>query len=94
MAAYALLVPLLLRLIGAENEKYGHRLNLELAADVPAKTGPEEFLPCRLDECGKVRPVLAKSGYISPLSQSDGLLRVPENRETLRAGEIAEVWLW
>ena len=94
VAAYALLVPLLLRLIGAENEKYGHRLNLELAADVPAKTGPEEFLPCRLDECGKVRPVLAKSGYISPLSQSDGLLRVPENRETLRAGEIAEVWLW
>jgi molybdopterin molybdotransferase len=94
VAAYALLIPLLLRLIGAENEKYGHRLTLELASDVTAKTGPEEFMPCRLEEDGRVRPVLAKSGYVSPLSQSDGLLRVPENRETLRAGETVEVWLW
>ena len=94
VAAYTLLIPLLLRLIGAENEKYGHRLSLELSADLTAKTGPEEFVPCRLEGDGRVRPVLAKSGYVSPLSQSDGLLRIPENRETLRAGEIAEVWLW
>ena len=92
--AYVLLVPLLLRLIGAKNQKFGHRLFLELAKDITARTGPEKFMPGAVDEAGRIAPVLAKSGYVSPLSKSDGLIRIPEDRETLRAGEKAEVWIW
>ena len=92
--AYVLLLPLLLKLIGAENETYGHKLFLQLSKDLIARTGLEEFIPCKLDEMGNVLPLFAKSGYISVLSKADGLIRIPEDRETVRKGETVEVWLW
>ena len=92
--AYTVLLPLLLKLIGAEKEEYGYKLNLEIKKDLVAQSGPEEFVPCKIDVDGKVLPLLAKSGYISTLADSDGLIRMPENRETIRKGEEVEVWLW
>lgn len=87
------LMPLLLSMIGAENRSIGGRLRLELTKDITARTGTEEFVPCRIEE-GRVTPVPAKSGYISALTGASGLIRMPEDIETLRAGEMAEVWTW
>lgn len=91
---YVFLIPLLLKLIGAENGTYGHKLFLKLSKDLNARTGPEEFVPCKIEKSGEVTPLLAKSGYISVLSEADGLIRIPEDRETARTGEMVEVWTW
>lgn len=92
-ACFVFLLPLLLSMTGAGNEAPGGRLRLELAGDITARTGPEEFVPCRVMD-GKAVPLPAKSGYISALGGADGFIRIPEDMETLRAGEIAEVWTW
>ena len=92
--AFVLLLPLLLRLVGADGEGYGIKMRLPILSDVTARTGPEEFVPCRVTAEGKIDPILAKSGYVSSLASADGFIRIPEDRETIRAGETAEVWLW
>lgn len=91
---YVVVLPLLLKLIGADKETYGHRLNLQLTKDLVATSGTEEFIPCKIDEMGKVIPLFGKSGYISILADSNGFIRIPENRETVRTGDYVEVWLW
>ena len=92
--AFTVLLPLLLRRIGSENAVCGTRTRLPLSRDLAARTGPEEFGPCVLGADGSVAPIAAKSGYISVLAKASGLICVPEDRETIRAGEDAEVWLW
>lgn len=92
--SFVFLIPLLLAMINAENRGVGMELKLELAKDIHARTGSEEFIPCRVEKDGRVFPLPAKSGYISALAATDGFIRVPENMETLRAGENAEVWTW
>lgn len=87
------LLPLLLSMIGAENLSIGGRFKLRLTKDIAARTGSEEFVPCRIED-GMVMPMPAKSGYISALTGACGLIRMPEDIETLRAGEMAEVWTW
>ncbi len=93
-AAFTVLLPLLLKMSSNDAIFPKHRLFLELSRDLNAKTGPEEFTPCTVGSDGKAYPISAKSGYISVLSDSDGLIRVPEDMETVRAGEHVEVWLW
>lgn len=92
--AFVLLLPLLLKLIGARREDCGIKMYLPMNKDVTARTGPEEFVPCRVTADGKIDPILAKSGYVSSLAAADGFIRIPEDRETIRAGQTAEVWLW
>ena len=92
--AFVVLIPLLLRLIGASETNCGVRIELPISKDLTARTGPEEFVPCRVTDNGKIAPILAKSGYVSPLASADGFIRIPEDRETIRAGEAVEVWLW
>ncbi len=94
VAAFTVLLPLLLRLIGAAEKECGTRLVLPVACDLAARTGAEKFFACRLLPDGRVEPAAAKSGYISALSNACGFIRMPEERETIRAGEEAEVWLW
>lgn len=93
-AAFTVLLPLLLRRIGAESGSYMRKSLMPIASDLAARTGPEEFVPCALLEDGKVMPLAAKSGYISALTRADGFIRLPEERETVRANEETEVWLW
>lgn len=90
---FVYLLPLLLAMIGAEERGAGKRLKLELTGDITARSGTEEFVPCRIKD-GKVTPLPAKSGYISALGDADGFIRVAEDMETLRAGAAAEVWVW
>ncbi len=50
--AYVLLIPLLLRLIGASGTGYGIKIMLPISRDITARTGPEEFIPCK-DNTGR-----------------------------------------
>lgn len=92
--AFVFLLPLLSAMTSETPFECGLRTELQLAEDIAAHTGPEEFIPCTLTADGMVKPLTARSGYISALSGACGLICVPEDRETLRAGEKTEVWLW
>ena len=92
-AAIFVIFPLMMKMIGARKTFPGGFLKLPLANDVHGRAGPDEFVPARIDG-GEVRPLAAKSGYISALSDADGFIRLRPETETLRSGESAEVWIW
>jgi molybdopterin molybdotransferase len=84
-------LPLLLERIGSEASPT-RILRLPCLEDLFGRAGVEEFHPARLCPGGCL-PLPAKSGYVSALQGADGLLRLPADRETLRAGEEVELWL-
>ena len=92
-AAVFVILPLMLRMIGARKTYPGRYIKLPLAEDVHGRTGPDEFVPARIDG-GGIRPLAAKSGYVSALSDADGFIRLRPDTETLRRGESAEIWIW
>jgi len=92
-ACVFVVLPVLLRMLGAENDNVGRFLNLPLGDDVAGRTGPDEFTPMRLRD-GAAIPLAAKSGYVSAMRRADGFIILPSNQETLRRGEEAQVWIW
>ena len=94
VVAYTIILPLLFRLISSRAMVPWKSLFLPLISDVHGKTGLEEFIPCHLDDSGRVIPKMAKSGYISAMYESSGLIRLSESVETVRKGEEVEVLLW
>jgi molybdopterin molybdotransferase len=105
VAAWTFLLPLLSALITRSAGSSGstgstgstgkpwHQVRLPLLGDVWGHAGGETFVPCALRD-GKAKPLFAKSGYVGALRGLSGLIRLPENTDTLRAGEEAEVLLW
>jgi len=61
--------------------------------DIFGRTGMEEYIPCRILSNG-VSPLMAKSGYISALKDTYGFIRLTENQETMRKGDMVEVIPW
>ena len=93
VAAVFVILPLIMRMIGARKTFPGMYIKLPLAEDVHGRTGPDEFVPARI-EGGEARPLAAKSGYVSALLEADGFIRLRSDTETLRSGESAEIWIW
>lgn len=93
VACIFVVLPVLLRMIGAKIEHAGRFLKLPLGEDVQGRTGPEEFTPMRLRD-GVVFPIAAKSGYVSAMRLADGFIKLSSNQETLRRGEEVDVWIW
>ncbi|MCF7934814.1 MAG: molybdopterin molybdotransferase MoeA [Synergistales bacterium] len=65
-----------------------------LARDLAGQTGVEEFVPCSYGPSGDVVPEPSKSGYIGVLQRCGGFIRLAENEETKRQGEMVEVFEW
>ena len=87
-------LPLLSSLSGAEEDTiWKKRIFLPAGKDIYGRSGVEEFIPAVVDE-EVVDPSMAKSGFVSALQSADGLVRLPEDKETIRKGEFVEVWLW
>lgn len=91
VVALAVLLPLLDALAGVPKQAR-RTFFLTLGDDVVGRTGVEEFFPVALKD-GLVYPIANKSGFVGSFSSAEGLLRLPENRETARRGEVVEVWL-
>lgn len=91
VVALAVLLPLLDALAGVLN-RVRRTLFLSLGDDVVGRTGVEEFFPIFLKD-GLVYPIASKSGFVGSFSSAEGLVRLPENRETARRGEVVEIWL-
>jgi molybdopterin molybdotransferase len=86
-------LPLINAMCGFGGRGAGKYCVLPLTEDVTGRTGPDEFIPAKVGTDG-VRPLAAKSGYVSAMRSADGFIRLRPNTETLRKGEPAEVWLW
>ncbi|MDL2263382.1 molybdopterin molybdotransferase MoeA [Synergistaceae bacterium OttesenSCG-928-I11] len=93
VACLFVVLPLLLRMVGAKRDAVGRYIRMPLEQDVQGRTGPDEFIPMRL-ESGGARPLAAKSGYVSAMRDADGFIRMTPDVETLRQGEEALLWLW
>lgn len=88
------LVPLLSAMMTGKARDMFRKVSLKASTDIVGKSGVEEFIPAMVDSEGGIVPLWGKSGYLLALGRSDGLLRLPEDVETLRKGENVEVWLW
>jgi molybdopterin molybdotransferase len=68
-------------------------LSAVLAENVPSQKGRVEFVRVRVED-GRAVPCFGKSGLLNTFAGSDGLVRVPAEREGYEAGETVEVILW
>jgi molybdopterin molybdotransferase len=90
VVAITVLKPLLMKLIGAEEEPFDEAF-FPVGADVFGKAGIEEYLPARLKE-GHAFPLPAKSGFVGALVSATHLIRLPITTETVRKGEKVSLW--
>jgi len=103
MVVYQVFVRYLLSVLqGTDPEKGSLRIMAQCAEPFPSATGREDYVRVALDRsafetggsgitCPAARPVHGKSGLISTLVKSDGLLVIPRDSEGLHRGEYAEV---
>jgi len=88
---HALAGPLLSAMSGIPREE--RRVSAVLAENIPSQKGRVEFIRVMV-EGGKAVPCFGKSGLLNTFVASDGLVRVPAEREGVEAGETVEVILW
>ncbi|MFP4481227.1 MAG: molybdopterin molybdotransferase MoeA [Thermovirgaceae bacterium] len=93
---WTFVLPLLLALItgheSGEDEIF-QKVKLEVGKDIFGRTGVEEFFPARIEK-NRILPLIGKSGYVGTMTRAAGLVHIPVEKETVRTGEKAEVWLW
>ncbi|HOP47184.1 MAG TPA: molybdopterin molybdotransferase MoeA [Desulfobacteraceae bacterium] len=90
---------LLLRLSGYTDSSSAsrYRINAIISQNIESASGREDYIRVKLTEKGNVliaEPVFGKSGLISTLVDSDGLVRVDMNTEGLYEGQMIEVLLF
>jgi molybdopterin molybdotransferase len=101
MVVFLLFVSPLIRMIGGsgELEPFGRTITAQITRSVHGSHGRHVYIPVVLektdgDEIPKAAPLLGKSGAISILTKSDGIIAIPPMKEGLRAGERVEVFLY
>ncbi len=98
MVVFDLLVaPTIRVLAGMRPEPARKTVRAALAEDVPSESGREDYVPVRLScgECGTLAtPVFGKSGLITTLINSDGIVQVPLNSGGLYKGETVDIHLF
>ncbi|MBN1333793.1 MAG: molybdopterin molybdotransferase MoeA [Synergistales bacterium] len=92
VVALNLVLPLLVKSIAIDLPAPA-TFSFPCTGDIFGRTGVEEYIPCRIVGNG-VFPMMAKSGYISALNDTDGFIRLTENQETMRKGDMVEVIPW
>lgn len=88
VSARVFLIPTLEKILKVEGDNL---LFLPLLVNLPSKLGIEEFVCASLNGRG-VMPIWGKSGAIGRVARGGFLIRVPEDVEGYREGEVVEVW--
>jgi len=86
--------PLVNLLMGREEDYGAFKLYARCGKDISSAAGREDYVRVKLEKRENelwAIPILGKSGMISTMTQSDGLLRVPAERVGFSRGELAEV---
>ena len=72
-------------------------MKARLSQNIESASGREDYVRVRVEQQGDTwiaKPVFGKSGLISILVESDGLVRVDMNTEGLYRGDMVEVLLF
>lgn len=99
VVAEVFLSRLIHRLSGLAHEEGTHppRMKARLSQNIESASGREDYVRVKVEQQGDAwlaKPVFGKSGLISILVESDGLVRVDMNTEGLYHGDMVEVLLF
>ncbi len=95
ISVYTVVLPLVLKMEGARDFTISPSGYLRVDSDFPKKTGRESFIPVKkikIKNQYSVKPLLGESGLISLIRNSDGFIRIPENKEGVYKGEEVEYY--
>ena len=85
------------RLAGRGEKIFTPTVKAVLARNVPSRSGRTDYVRIRLKETAEglsAVPVFGRSGMLRTLSEADGLLVVPSEKEGLNTGEMVEISIW
>jgi molybdopterin molybdotransferase len=99
VVAEVFLTRLIVRLSGHSDlsSEFHAQVEAELSRNIESASGREDYIRVKLVEKGDIliaTPIYGKSGLISTLVESDGLLRIDMNTEGLYQGERVQVMLF
>lgn len=90
-------VPILERLQGLRPAQTDLRLSAKIARNVPSAVGRTDYIRVKLEEREDglwAVPVFGKSGLISTLVESEGIVEIAANKEGIVEGESVKVHLF
>ncbi|NGQ95871.1 molybdopterin molybdotransferase MoeA [Brevibacillus sp. SYP-B805] len=88
-------VPILHRLMGLERHEADLRVTARITRNVPSAVGRSDYVRVKLEEREDglwAVPVFGKSGLISTLVDSDGMVEIPPQKEGILEGETVNVY--
>lgn len=88
---------LLQRLNGSRERELPTEIKATITQNLPSSPGRSDYIRVRLEKQEEkwiAYPVLGKSGLISTLVDSDGVVEIPSEKEGITEGEIASVYLF
>ncbi|WNC16491.1 gephyrin-like molybdotransferase Glp [Brevibacillus brevis] len=89
--------PLIRRLQGESPSPYDRRLPARISRNVASAVGRSDYIRVKLEEREDglwATPVFGKSGLISTLVKSDGMVEISANKEGILEGEVVQVHLF
>lgn len=89
--------PLLQRLQGQKPAPYDQRISARISRNIASAVGRSDYIRVKLEEREDgmwAVPVFGKSGLISTLVKSDGMVEISANKEGILEGELVHVHLF
>ncbi len=68
-----------------------------LARNVSSKSGRTDYVRVKFNHTAgglQAIPLFGRSGMLRPLTEADGLLTIPADKEGLMSGESVEIEIW
>ncbi|MFM1651815.1 gephyrin-like molybdotransferase Glp [Brevibacillus sp. B_LB10_24] len=90
-------IPILEKLSGTRTAKADLRLEARIARNVASAVGRSDYIRVKIEQRADglwAEPVFGKSGLISTLVASDGMVEISANKEGILEGEIVKVQLF
>ncbi len=85
------------KLSGNLSMPYKATLKAILTRNIPSKSGRTDYIRVKIHEDDaqlSAAPIFGRSGILRTLSEADGLLIIPSEKEGLYEGESVEIHLW
>jgi len=90
-------IPVLQQLEGLSAPPVDHRLSVRIARNIPSAVGRTDYVRVKLEDREHelwAIPVFGKSGLITTMAESDGIVEIPANKEGVLEGEFVRVKLF
>ncbi len=88
---------ILKQLSGVDERELPKTIEATVTQNIPSSAGRADYIRVRLEKKGNdwlAYPILGKSGLISTLVQSDGMVEISSEKEGVRQGESVPVYLF